>query len=488
MATDATHTDPVTLEAPHDDAPLPPLVAAEEPNKAKKKGAPAAALDQVMKDVTLDTANIPGAMARMERRLGILEKAFADIVERHETSLREREAVLSAVGEDVLALRNHVDQSEKHQAGATAELRAALAQACMRLNGLEAGRPAVPGFTFPEPQAETEIPVAAAPAPAPEIRVEEVAPNAEPDSYLAAARRAANAAIAEKDKSAGLVAAPRRKGRSRLVLLGCAAPLAIVAAAVFVLNRHPVTAKPATPAAPPQQIAVVVPPPPPASPRTEAEPASPAQTEAAPIGELRERAKAGDAKAERDIGLKYLAGDGVALNEEEAARWLLRAAYSGEPMAEYWLGTLYARGRGVPEDASQANHWYEAAAKQGNRNAMHSFAVANFDGLGMEKNQVEAVRWFTKAAELGFLDSEFNLAVLYERGAGVPQNLAEAYKWYAIAAAQGDKEAASHVTALAKALKPAELTSASRAAAEFKPQPADESANAGNTASQPSGG
>ena len=91
-------------------------------------------------------------------------------------------------------------------------------------------------------------------------------------------------------------------------------------------------------------------------------------------------------KAERDLGLKYLAGDGVQADENEAARWLMRAAYRGEPTAEYWLGTLYARGHGVPEDAFQANHWYEAAAQKGNRRAMHSFAVAYFQGWGVEKN------------------------------------------------------------------------------------------------------
>ena len=151
-------------------------------------------------------------------------------------------------------------------------------------------------------------------------------------------------------------------------------------------------------------------------------------------------AASGDVKAERDLGLKYLAGDGVQANESQAARWLMRAAYRGEPTAEYWLGTLYARGHGVPEDAFQANHWYEAAAQKGNRRAMHSFAVAYFQGWGVEKNYSEAARWFRSAADLGFVDSQFNLAVLYERGAGIQQSLTEAYKWYAIAAQGGDKE------------------------------------------------
>jgi len=119
---------------------------------------------------------------------------------------------------------------------------------------------------------------------------------------------------------------------------------------------------------------------------------------------------------------------------------------------------------------------------------MHSFAVANFQGQGRDKNYPEAARWFQRAAELGFVDSQFNLAVLYERGAGVPQSLSGAYQWYAIAAAQGDKEAALRVAALAKELKPADLAAARAAAASFKPAPLDEAANAANGQTQSSGG
>jgi localization factor PodJL len=108
---------------------------------------------------------------------------------------------------------------------------------------------------------------------------------------------------------------------------------------------------------------------------------------------------------------------------------------------------------------------------------MHSFAVAYFQGWGVEKNYAEAARWFRSASDLGFVDSQFNLAVLYERGAGVQQSLTDAYKWYAIAAKGGDKEAETRVAVLATQLAPADLALAQQAAASFKPQPMDETAN-----------
>jgi localization factor PodJL len=327
------------------------------------------------------------------------------------------------------------------------------------------------------------------------------------DNYLLEARRAAIATQAGAERQHHQT--QRRSKRTRVVAAAVLGPLAILATAAMVLNRNVVTAMPSMSGATEPQFAELVPNPvevPPAKPEPQvvqqatpapapevapAQPAAnptPAQVAAAaPIEKLTELASTGDPKAERDLGLKYLAGDGVQANENEAARWLMRAAYRGEPTAEFWLATLYARGHGVPEDAFQANHWYEAAAKKGNRRAMHSFAVAYFQGWGVEKNYSEAARWFRGAAELGFVDSQFNLASLYERGAGLPQSLTEAYKWYAIAAKGGDKESATRVGVLATQLSPADLALAQQAAAAFKPTAMDQDANLG-TGREPAGG
>jgi localization factor PodJL len=188
-------------------------------------------------------------------------------------------------------------------------------------------------------------------------------------------------------------------------------------------------------------------------------------------------ADGGNARAQLLMGLKYLDGNGVAVNETIAAKWLQGAANQGEPVAQYRLGTLYERGRGVGADLAKAAHWYQVAAKQGNRKAMHNLAVAYAEGRGVEKNFTEAARWFQRAAAFGLADSQFNLAVLYERGLGVPQSLSEAYKWYAIAAAQGDSESKARVQALVTQLKPQDRDSAEKAAASFKPETMNRAAN-----------
>ena len=508
MATDMGHADFTVDDAVHVEDEMPPAprsMREELRNPSKKRSARASSDAHVHSDANNHAGD---GMTRLEERLALLEKSvanIADIVERHEISLREREDALASVGQSVISLCKRIDDSEKQRDEEAAELRAALAEASQRLNALEADRAA--GRTHVAAAAPGAIdqplkrghdaspPMARDLPPAAESSDSEDKP-AQIASYLSVARSAANADTGAKDKTFASQT-PRRANRAQYVIFGCAAPLMVVAAATIALNRNPVTAEPVPaptkfmPVVQKQDVAELpvpapapaLPPPPPQviiAPPVDPTPEQLAVSES--LDMLQGKATAGDPAAEREVGLAYLTGSSVDVNEEEAARWLLRASYRGEPTAEYWLGTLYARGRGVPADMLQANHWYSASAKLGNRNAMHRLAVANFAGLGTESNPEQAAQWFTKAAQLGLPDSQFDLAVMYERGAGVEQNLVDAYKWYSAAAAQGDKEAASRVAVLAKELKPAELATAMQAAAAFKADLTDENGVAMNPA------
>lgn len=334
------------------------------------------------------------------------------------------------------------------------------------------------------------------------------------DDFLSSARRSATAAAAmvhdepmQTTTLGGFTWGARREEpeareeqpRSRTVLIGGIALVAILAIAAGVIlsqrlggthkvlqlapatNTAPAAAKPAAVLKPTAQ----------AEPKTNATALPAAQTkpvanpvvvpkpEAAAVkgDRLTTLANGGNSKAQLLLGLKFLDGDGVAVNEGEAAKWLQRAADQGEPIAQYRLGTLYERGHGVATDAAKATHWYEAAARQGNRKAMHNLAVAYAEGSGTAKNYNEAARWFGRAAALGLADSQFNLAVLYERGLGVPQSLTEAYKWYAIAATQGDNESKSRIQALATQLSQADHDAAQKSADAFHPEALNRAAN-----------
>ena len=355
-------------------------------------------------------------------------------------------------------------------------------------------------------------------------------PMAESDNYLTAARRSARAAAAQAEAERGsrvpgfswgaAAAAPgasTASSRKTYVWVALIALLAIIAiAAGAVLSQKlsnnsghsvsmlfpksapapqpstpapsdataSVAIKPSTAEIKPLELHVVKPAPihavPPAVtapvPAPAAAPARPAAA-LTPLDKLTQLANAGNARAEMVVGLKYFDGDGVPVNDAEAAKWLERAAEQGMAVAQYRLGTMYERGRGVAADPARAVHWYQLAAQAGNRKAMYNLAVANASGTGTAKNLAEAARWFSKAAALGLSDSQFNLAVLYERGLGVPQSLLDAYKWYAIAAAGGDTESKARIDALATQISGDDRAAAQRAAESFHAQLVDPKAN-----------
>lgn len=196
-----------------------------------------------------------------------------------------------------------------------------------------------------------------------------------------------------------------------------------------------------------------------------------------PQERLMSLANSGNAKAEELLGLAYLDGDGIQVNEAEGAKWLARAALKGEAFAAYRLAKLYEHGQGVAADQSKAAQWYMAAAKAGNRKAMHDLAVGYAQGTGVQKDVALAAQWFARAADLGLLESQFNLGVMYERGMGVPQSLVNAYKWYAIAAAQGDAESKARIEAIASQIDASDKAAADKKAANFRAEPLDPAAN-----------
>lgn len=188
-------------------------------------------------------------------------------------------------------------------------------------------------------------------------------------------------------------------------------------------------------------------------------------------------ADAGDARAQAQLAMAYLRGEGVDGDVKAAARWSRQAAQQGQPMAEYLLGALYGHGDGVAADPARAFHLYEAAAAKGNVKAMHNLAIAYAQGLGTEKNEARAADWFARAAAHGYVDSAFDLAVLYERGEGVSQDLAQALKWYAVAAFAGDRPAQERVAFLRTQMNPAQVRLAIDAAGSFSPLQALTAAN-----------
>lgn len=72
---------------------------------------------------------------------------------------------------------------------------------------------------------------------------------------------------------------------------------------------------------------------------------------------LRVRAYKGDAEAQYQLGMIYLRGEGVEINQKSAAEWFKLSAEQGHMAAQLALADCYTYGWGVEVDESKAEYW-----------------------------------------------------------------------------------------------------------------------------------
>jgi TPR repeat protein len=419
----------------------------------------------------------PGASQVFETRIDAAEQRMRDAFTQHLAAVERNFAAIAArldetdqtrghgfIQETIATLNRKFESSERRGKELMAALQSGLADATARIARLETPAitdDSVPDATELEHISDTRERFSDPEASDPEEVAEPALPEPSgPSEYLAQARRAAQATLDSTtasvwQMSAGVGAARERSRLARILTQAFLLVLVMCAGFLLMRNFGPSLELPLTN--------------PLASPKVSVTPE---------LLALQAKAREGIGAAELLLGLRYADGEGVALNNQEAAQWLERAANKGEAFAQYRLGTLYEKGLGVPPSASVAADWYQKAAELGNVKAMHNLAVAYANGAGRPMDYAEAGRWFRQAADHGLADSQFNLAVLHERGLGVQASLSEAYRWYAIAAAQGDGESETRVEALVSQIPAAERQLADKAAAAFKAAPNDGRANA----------
>src|SRR5258708_1993849 len=101
------------------------------------------------------------------------------------------------------------------------------------------------------------------------------------------------------------------------------------------------------------------------------------ETHPSDLYSLKQKALAGDAKAEYLLGWSYMTGAGISQDYQEAARWYRKAAAGGSADAAFGLGYLYEQGKGVRRDYRQAVTYYTAAAQQGQSTAENNLGSTN---------------------------------------------------------------------------------------------------------------
>jgi hypothetical protein len=101
---------------------------------------------------------------------------------------------------------------------------------------------------------------------------------------------------------------------------------------------------------------------------------------------LNKAAGAGNIAAKNLLGLIYMSGNGVPLDDNKAFALFSQTAATGNAIGELQLGYLYTAGRGVPQDKYQGLQWTVKAGEQGNATALGNIAGAYMRGEILEKD------------------------------------------------------------------------------------------------------
>ena len=84
----------------------------------------------------------------------------------------------------------------------------------------------------------------------------------------------------------------------------------------------------------------------------------------------KQAAAQGNPRAQFDLGLMYLQGNGVVKNERLAFNYFHKAARKNHAEAKFQMGLSFAQGKGVRKQSQLARYWFKLAAKAGHPKAM----------------------------------------------------------------------------------------------------------------------
>jgi TPR repeat protein len=130
--------------------------------------------------------------------------------------------------------------------------------------------------------------------------------------------------------------------------------------------------------------------------------------------------------------------------EKERKRiWLIHKAYQGDPETQYLVAESYyfgvgvLIGEGIQVDDREAAKWYYKAAEQGHKKAQFNLGQMYRYGLGVPKDGKEAVKWYRMAAKQGHVYAQYHMGWSYAKGWGVPRDYVRSYLWLNLVAKKG---------------------------------------------------
>jgi localization factor PodJL len=132
------------------------------------------------------------------------------------------------------------------------------------------------------------------------------------------------------------------------------------------------------------------------------------------------------------------AATAIAVPDVVQPKSLADAAKGGDPLALFEIGARYTEGRaGVPADPKQAASWYQLSADKSFAPAQYRLGGLYEKGTGVDRDINKAKQYYELSANQGNASAMHNLAVLYASGALGQQDYDKAANWFIKAANLG---------------------------------------------------
>lgn len=127
----------------------------------------------------------------------------------------------------------------------------------------------------------------------------------------------------------------------------------------------------------------------------------------------------------------------ISVPEAVTPKSLADAASAGDMLALFEIGARYTEGRGVTADLAEAAKWYQLSADKGFAPAQYRLANLFEKGTGVAPDPAKAKEYYQRAADAGNASAMHNLAVLLATGTGGTPDYPAAVVWFTKAADLG---------------------------------------------------
>lgn len=127
---------------------------------------------------------------------------------------------------------------------------------------------------------------------------------------------------------------------------------------------------------------------------------------------------------------------------------LREAASRGDAKAQFIVASRYLDGVGVEQDIRKAAHWYQLAAARGLAPAQYRLATLFERGKGVPQDVAAALLWYERAAEGGNTKAMHNAAVIAAGNQAGAPNYDKAFRWFKAAAERGLKDSQFNLAVL----------------------------------------